>query len=178
MHQRSASLHRLRALKSELAQSLNISAKVLLKKQVLFPLPCQPRAKQGSNRRSRPERRRVDRFRGSSPRVKGPTPRPGRRSRVMAPMAVPSHRRRTGTVACDGIPTDAAAVAAPPPPTIAGDLCACIPGPTSRSPFFLPRWFIPRVLLGSIRRDSRVGLRLLLHLPRRGLAVRFSLTRN
>jgi len=94
----------------------------------------------------------------------------------MAPMAVPSHRLRTGTVAWDGIPT-AAAAAAPLPPTIAGDLCACIPGPTSRSPFFLPRWFIPRVLLGSIRRDSRVGLRLL-HLPRRGLAVRFSLTRN
>ena len=55
----------------------------------------------------------------------------------MAPMAVPSHRLRTGTVAWDGIPT-AAAVAPPPPPTIAGDLCACIPGPTSRSTFFLP----------------------------------------
>lgn len=105
------------------------------------------RGRKASNRRSRQGRRWVVRVQEDSPSVKGPTPNPGRRSRVMAPMAVPSHRRRTGTVACDGIPTGAAPVA-PPPPIIDADLCACIMGPARLSS---ARWFIP----GSIRRDSR-----------------------
>jgi len=62
----------------------------------------------------------------------------------MAPMAVPSHRRRTGTVPWDGIPTAVpAAAAAPPTPAIAGDLCACILVPTSWPPLLPPRRFIP-----------------------------------
>jgi len=71
-------------------------------------------------------------------------------------MAVPSHRRRTGTVPWDGIPTavpDAAAAAAPPTPVIAGDLCACILVPTSRPPSFLLDGLFLGVLLGSIRWD-------------------------
>uniref|UniRef100_J3MHL6 Uncharacterized protein n=1 Tax=Oryza brachyantha TaxID=4533 RepID=J3MHL6_ORYBR len=43
-------------------------------------------------------------------------------------MAVPSQRRLTGTVAGDGDPTTAAPA---PPPTIAGDLCACIAASTN-----------------------------------------------
>ena len=97
----------------------------------------------------------------------------------MAPMAVPSHRLRTGTVAWDGIPT-AAAVAPPPPPPIAGDICACIPGPTSRSTFFLPA---PDGLFLACCWARFDGIRVWDCVyssicPRRGLAVRFSLTRN
>jgi hypothetical protein len=114
---------------SELAKKSKLSAKRLLKTQVSLPLSRAERkeATDGFGNRIPTDVATAGGWfarvvGGNSPRVKGPTPRPGRRSRVTAPMAVPSQRRLTGTVAGDGDPT-----ADPgPPPTIAGDLCVCI----------------------------------------------------